>query len=324
MNWKAKAFLQNIVSCLPESISYALYYLMQKHFGALKEYNPIRQLSSGVQTWGRIKSLGFDPKDGAFFELGTGKAPIAALAYWLMGARQVITVDANPYARDLIVQRAIDYMLHNEDEIRKIFGNVLIDNRLEELFSFAKKKSVTVDDCCRLCNILYLAPADARDVAIPSDSIDYYTSYDVLEHVNAHILPEIFCEGNRIVKDSGLFVHCVDYCDHFAYSDNSISILNFLQFSDTAWHKIAGNRYMYMNRLRHDDVMALFHGAGHRILMAETGTDACLQDQLATGCIRLAEKFQSKPTDVLLITSAWIASQKKSATRDAPPRPRPQ
>ena len=50
----------------------------------------------------------------------------------------------------------------------------------------------------------------------------------------------------------------VDYSDHFSHSDQTISSINFLRYSDDEWQRYAGNRYMYMNRLRHDDVLALF------------------------------------------------------------------
>ena len=65
-----------------------------------------------------------------------------------------------------------------------------------------------------------------------------------------------------------LFIN-IDYSDHFSHSDKSISSVHFLQFSDGKCNKIAGNRYMYMNRLRHDDFVSLFQDLNNHILINE-------------------------------------------------------
>jgi hypothetical protein len=64
---------------------------------------------------------------------------------------------------------------------------------------------------------------------------------------------KIINEGNRILSEEGLFVHLIDCSDHFSHNDKSISRINFLQYNVTQWNKLAGNRYVYVNRLRHDD-----------------------------------------------------------------------
>ena len=56
----------------------------------------------------------------------------------------------------------------------------------------------------------------------------------------------------------------VDYGDHFEHNDHRLSNINFLQYSDALWRVIAGNRYMYMNRLRHDAMLTLFQRASRK------------------------------------------------------------
>ncbi len=128
------------------------------------------------------------------------------------------------------------------------------------------------------------------------------------------VLQKIMAEGNRIVKENGLFVHRINYTDHFSHSDKSISALNFLQYSDGEWDKYAGNRYMYMNRLRHDDYIGLFQSAGHRIVAEYPDVDRQLTDLLQHGSVRLNERFREKSQEVLSTTGAWIVSQKKKYT----------
>ena len=118
-------------------------------------------------------------------------------------------------------------------------------------------------------------------------------------------------DSSSTTKSVGLrFIHRIDYSDHFSHSDQSISPINFLQYSDDEWERYAGNRYMYMNRLRHDDFISLFESAGHRIVEAQPNIDQCLQELLRNGNLHLHERFSSKPEEVLAITGAWMITQK--------------
>ena len=110
MRWTTKSRIQNAVSVLPSPISYALYYWIQRRFGALRKTNPTSRLESAVDTWKIIKKHGRDPRDKVFFEVGTGRMPITPLAYWLMGAKEIITIDLNPYVKvELIEELLADF-----------------------------------------------------------------------------------------------------------------------------------------------------------------------------------------------------------------------
>lgn len=134
----------------------------------------------------------------------------------------------------------------------------------------------------------------------------------MFEHIPLEDLRHILEEGNRIIKNNGLFIHRIDYSDHFSHSDKSISAINFLQYSNDEWEKFASNKYMYMNRLRHDDFISLFKSVGHNIV--ETQQDICqnIQELLRSGNIQVNEQFRSKPEDVLSTLGAWIISKKNS------------
>lgn len=158
-----------------------------------------------------------------------------------------------------------------------------------------------------LCAIEYMARSDAADMGLPSNSIDFHTSCTVLEHVPPSVLLDILKEGNRLIRDSGLFVHLVDYTDHFSHADPRISSVNFLRYSDAQWKWYAGNRYMYMNRLRHDDFIELFHRASHRILAAETHVDPRAKALLESG-FEVHRRFGGKSLQILSVASSWIVS----------------
>ncbi len=312
MHWKTKARIQHFISLLPSSISYATYYWIQRRFGGLKTINPVKKLKYGIATWTRIKEFGYDPSGRTFLEVGTGWVPIVPLAYWLMGAKETITIDLNPYLKSELVLETLRYISNHTEQIRKLFGPLLYKDRMADLIRFTRSQSFSTNAFLDLSRITYVAPCDAANTKLPSRCINFHTSCRVFEHIPLESLENIINEGNRIISDNGLFIHRIDYSDHFAHSDKVISKINFLQFSDEEWNKYSGNRYMYMNRLRHDDYIHLFQSAGHRIIADDPSINQQVRELLRHNGLRLNEQFISKSEEVLSITGAWIVSKKKN------------
>ncbi len=312
MHWKLKANIQNTVSLLPSSASYATYYWIQRYFGGLRRIDPVGSLAAGIETWKRIRDLGYNPSAKVFFEVGTGRVPLMPLAYWLMGAEQTISIDLNPYVKTELISESLRYISDNKEEIQGLFGSLLNKKRFDVLLQFSKSDHCPLRAFLDLCSIHYLAPGDAAQTALSPGSIDFHTSYMVLEHIPSETVKRILEEGNRIIRDGGLFAHRIDYSDHFSHSDNDISAINFLQYSDDKWNRYAGNRYMYMNRLRHDDFIRLFQSVGHCLLEVRTDIDPQSQEILSRGSLQLADRFKAKTGAVLSITSSWIMSKKSS------------
>lgn len=310
MRWKVKAAIQNTFARLPRSVSYAAYYRMQRLAGGLRTTIPDEHLVAGVETWRRIVEQRRNPRGGFFFEVGTGRAPIVPLAYWLMGAGRTITVDVNPYLKAELVAEALDYVSAQAEHVRRLFGDLLQTHRFEQLLEFHRTGRFSLTRFLELCRIDYIEPGDAAKSGLPPGSIDFHTSYTVLEHIEPEILADILDEGTRIVREDGLFVHMIDYSDHFSHADESISAINFLQYSDAEWNGYADNRYMYMNRLRHDDVMRLFESSGHRVLAVTTHVDDRARALLDAGGLRVDERFRDKSHDILAIRGSWVVSEK--------------
>lgn len=310
MNWKLKATIQNAIAFLPSAASYDAYYWVQRHFGGLRQVNPTSRLIAGIETWKRIQRHDHSPSGKVFLEIGTGRIPLVPLAYWLMGAESTISIDLNPYLKEELIAESLRYIPLNEDKILKLFGSLIDRRRFKDLLHFAKSPKLSTNEFLDLCQVNYIAPGDAADTRLPDNSIDFHTSYTVFEHIPPNVLINILKEGNRIIKDTGLFVHNIDYSDHFSHSDKNISAINFLQFDDDEWTRYAGNRYMYMNRLRHDDFISIFESVGHYILEAQPDIDLRSEYLLRTKKLRLNETFSSKTMEVLATSKAWIMTEK--------------
>ncbi|MDR1953866.1 MAG: class I SAM-dependent methyltransferase [Clostridiales Family XIII bacterium] len=311
-NWKAKAFIQNFIAMFPKSMSYELYFQMQRHFGGYKKpYDPLGHFETGVDLIKKIQKYGYDTDEKVFFEVGTGRVPLLPIAFWLCGAGKTITVDLNPYVRKELIEDALFVVNKEKNEIKSIFGNLLNEDRFELLLDYAKSKKINKEDILQLCEIEYIAPGDASKTKLKDNSVDYHISHTVYEHIPLNIIKDILKEGNRIITRDGLFINYIDYRDHFAQMDKSISVINFLQYNDKDWDKYAGNRYMYMNRARHDEFMELFEKVGHDFMEIEPDVDEDIQEMLNRGGaeIMIDKKFEKKSNEILSITGSWFVTK---------------
>ncbi len=306
MHWKLKALIQRMVSSFGSDGSYAAYYWLQKHFGRVGGRDPSYGLFVGVETWKRLLHLGKSPRDKVFFEVGTGRVPMVPMAYYLMGALQTVTVDLNPYLKEELVVSQLKAITSQSDKVRPLFGGLLVEERWAKLVELAAQPKIDVAEVLDVCGIRYTAPADAADTHMPSASIDYHTSNTTLEHIPRDPLIAILREGRRLLKKDGLFAHRIDYSDHFAHTDKHISLINFLQYSDKQWARYADNRYMYMNRFRHDDLLNFFEASGLAVIEAQIDMNEDLLRDLADGKIKVDSRFAAKDPRTLATTGAWI------------------
>jgi SAM-dependent methyltransferase len=202
-----------------------------------------------------------------------------------------------PYLQEAMVFELIGYIrCHREETCQSLkpYANEPgFRARLDRLLSSERDLSRLL----AMMNVRYLAPADAAALPLPSESIDYHVSSAVFEHVPPDALERILAEGKRLLRDGGLFVHGISLSDHFSHSDNSISSINFLQFTEDEWAYYAGNRFMYHNRLRIDDYLAVFERVGIAIVSVTSTLDDRAAEELRKG-FPLDGRFKNKSIEV--------------------------
>ena len=109
-------------------------------------------------------------------------------------------------------------------------------------------KSHDFETICKKLN-LQLMLKDARSTELNEQSIDFICSNNTFEHIPGEILFGIIKEFKRIIKRKGVMSHFIDLSDHFAHFDHTITIYNFLKYSDRRWQLI-DNSIQPQNRLR--------------------------------------------------------------------------
>ena len=273
MKWRLKATGQNLVDKLPPALSSPSYYHMQRHFGGLKDFTPIKELSNSVFILKDIKRTKCDFAGKIFLEIGTGHTVNVPIGLWLAGASRVITVDLNPYLKEELVAESLQYIFQNRNEIRLLFSDVANNAELDEKLKFLCEKKDTPASLFESMNLQYLTPVNVGCLPIVDHCVDFHVSIDVLEHIPSNLISSLLYEAKRVLAIGGLLVHRITLSDHFAHSDPSISGINFLQFSEEDWLNLAGNKFMYHNRLRALEFEKLFDDHGVTVLSKEKRLD---------------------------------------------------
>lgn len=308
MHWKLKAFIQNLVGALPDDLSNAAYYRIQRQFGALRRVNPTKTLRAVSEIADAVEQRGQSIQDAVVVEVGTGRRLNLPILMWLLGARRVVTTDLNPYLRPELVAEDLAFFRSHasllEEFVARRNGSA---DRLEELRRLPLS-ATDLHGVCELCCIDYLAPADASQLPLPDGAVDLHVSTNVLEHVPPDALAAILTEGARVLGDDGLAVHRIDHSDHFWHSDESLSAIHFLRYSNSQWSRIAGNRFMYMNRLRRDDFEAIYAASQHCVQSISYEPDEQVLTELRDSPPPLDDQFADKPDEVLATLSSLFVS----------------
>jgi len=156
-------------------------------------------------------------------------------------------------------------------------------------------------DLLKKYRIRYLAPGDARATGLADASVRFVMSTSTLEHIPAPEIRSIQRECVRIAAPGAILSHVLDYKDHFCYSDSSIGMFNFYQFSEAQWRWWNPPNH-YQNRLRHGDLYALLAVPGTSV--AEILPAAAERKELAG--IELAPEFRARTEEDLLTHTAHI------------------
>ncbi len=300
MNWKTKCLIQRACAALPIGKESA-YYFLQSNFGAGRfPPNPMPNLREMATIASDLASLGFSIEGKRVMEVGTGRRLDMPMAFYLLGAASVITVDLRRYLRYELVPKSLLILLKAQDEVRALFepfvGKTILDNRLEKLASLQ-----TAAEIMNVAGIQYKSPADASRTDFPDGSIDLQFSYTVFEHIPGPVLIAILRETNRILSPRGLACHHIDPSDHFSHDDQSISQINFLHYEEEDWSYYNDNQFAYHNRLRVTDFDAIYHEVGHEKLLWRTWKDQRSLKELSEG-MPLALPYRNVDPEILATT----------------------
>lgn len=273
MDWRLKALAFRALDLPGGSVA---HYFLQRHVTRswprrAATLDGLRGVAAGVVE-DYARHLSGTPQ--SVLEVGAGRDLAVPLAFRKLGVEQVIASDVNRLAKLDLVRHAA--------------------HRL----SGGKMSPESWADLARL-GIVYRAPHYVSDA---DPKVECSCSNEVLEHVPVEQLVPLLA-GLRAVT-TGLTVHSIDYSDHFARSDRSISRFNFLKYDDRQWRPF-NSGMQFVNRLRHSDYVRLFREAGFTIV-EEDSTPGDVPDDVRNN---IAPQFRHYAPDDLFALKGRIVAR---------------
>ena len=104
-------------------------------------------------------------------------------------------------------------------------------------------------------------------------SFNLVLSWNVMEHVNRRILRDLLRDIVRVLKPGGCSLHKIDLTDHLAHFDRSMSLKNYLRYSDKTWRRFFENRVQYLNRVQRPEWSRLLYETGLDLVAEELVTE---------------------------------------------------
>lgn len=289
LDWRVKVAAFWVFDALPGG--HALYLQTQKR---ITKTVP-RRLSPTAETaacfadnWRSIvEHLGIERAQCArILEFGAGWDLYSNLVMWCLGANDQLVYDLNRWAAPEQLNLVIRHLKNDPPP-----GFRRTPER--ELPEAGDWETALRD----AYGITYRAPADVTDTRLDAGCVDAIVSTSVLEHVPEPAAARILMECGRILRDEGVMSHCIDYSDHYAHSDATITPYNFLRFTPKAW-RLCNPDIHFQNRMRHAEHRKAFELSGfhvaREVVRQPDDADALLSR------VPLATEFDARPKAELL------------------------
>jgi len=301
MSWKLKSHALAVLSRLPAGRS--LYHLLQKCAGT-NRLNVRRDLDRAFELVDLVFQANGTIEDAVCLEVGTGWRPFVPFVFSLAGARQVITLDVNPWLTS-------SYALETWRSLELFLPEIAAYCKLPEHEVWDRYRSVprsarSLNSILAPLNIDYVYPGDARETSLRNGSVDIVVSSNVLEHIPRHIQADIHRESRRILRPQGLAAHRFNPQDHFATVDARITHANFLRYSSAEWNWLGGSGLAYHNRLRSRDYREMFLEAGLSIEICRERIDKRSLTLIQSGALPVHPEFSSYQPEELAVDYMWI------------------
>ncbi|MEO1655129.1 MAG: methyltransferase domain-containing protein [Bacteroidota bacterium] len=300
MNFQYKCVLQHLFSLLPRGAR--LQYGWQRYISKslppdktefLHKVAQAYQHAQHFQNYHQLKN----PRQ-KYYEFGAGWTLIIPLAMRLLGF-EVFCGDLRKLIFPSLIQDSWQKFHAYQSDLPFSY---------DPKFSKPLPPKNLIKHLSQAHQVHYRAPSDARNTGFKNNYFDLISSTVTLEHVPKQDILPIFQECHRILQKGGILSLVIDYQDHWAYFDPSISIYNFLRYSPTQW-KWYNPSLHYQNRLRHSDYLNLISQTDFKLVYAAPW-QASLEDKQALAALPRANMYQDYDLDDLSIKGSEIVLRK--------------
>jgi len=305
--WVLKALIQKFISFLPGSnkINYWFQKYITKGVQLSDEYFSDKLVHAHDHL--RFYSEASRKENFSSLEIGTGWYPVVPICMYLAGAGKVVSIDLSRLLNEEAFKETIlKFKTWQKEGKLKKFEPYFLESRIVQL-ELLDPQNLDLEALLVAFNMDYRV-GDARNLEDDKSSFDLIHSNNVFEHIYPQVLKEILLEFKRVLHPKGMMSHFIDMSDHFAHLDGSITIYNFLRFSESAWQRI-DNSVQPQNRWRLADYHKLYQELELEIIKEETRPgDADLVAQL-----KLAKPYSERKAEDLAISHVHLVNIVKNA-----------
>lgn len=222
------------LSLLPDSLGYFLYHLLQNLGNKQTFEYKIESTQRSYDTIDTIlKKNNIKLKNLKIAELGSGWLPILPYQFILKGgAKEIVTYDINEH--------------YNAKEIKKLNDNY----HKNYIFKIVEKGKYQLHHEVNYYPKTNICKGNLKQ-------IDLIVSRFVLEHVPLIEIERMHSFFKDQLKSGSCILHLISPSDHRAYGDSSLSLHDFLKYSEEEWDKIQ-TKFDYHNRLRLPQYIRIF------------------------------------------------------------------
>ena len=246
---KIKNFLFQLLDKLPENIAYPVYHFIQEKVGKTTLEQKVLAGENTFTDFQRfINKAGITVEGKSVLEIGSGWLPIMPYFFKYFGkANEIFTYDLRKH-----------YSLHNISKLNQNFSE-----------KYSVRISVTENKFSLPQCIHYFPNTDLKKSGIPP--VDIVFTRFVLEHITPDDLKAIHIQLKKKLKSGAHIVHFISPSDHRAYVDKTLSLQDFLKYSEEEW-KSRQTKFDYHNRWRLPQYLDLFKSLDYEIIYSEFET----------------------------------------------------
>lgn len=319
-NWKVKVAAQRILSLLPRKWGFELNEKLTGY--VMRSGHRIRaeRIPKGLDNIEMLyRETAFDINGKNVLEVGTGWHGVDLIIFFLLGARQITTVDHHQYLTLDGIRASVRYFKES-----KCLRRLEMLNFQEERWEFLKTKCTqtnSLTDLLNLLNVKYIISDSSNfgDLPVEPDSIDLFYSESVLQRIPGdHLQRFMKYVGDTLMKEHAVFFHRTDQKDINSqdHVDSNLWGLRYLKYSDFFFNTFISGKLNSQNRLRESDFLEIIDKSTLSALYLESYLRK--EDINRLRKVRLCRKFQAKDLQDLATRASKIVGTKKAMERIAP------
>lgn len=247
MRWTLEAFVHRVLDAVPAGDE-VRFQLQRRVAGAvpIDDRRLRRELDYAKEHLSVLRDAMHDPSNASVLEFGAGRHLTVAMAIAAVGPN-VVASDVAKLMRPDLVQDAA------RRSCMPALGPIAVaDDVLGALLDLG---------------VTYRKMTPGSFDRVRDQTIDLLYSTSVLEHIPVEEISTLLQEARRVLSPAGRISLIVDYTDHYAYGDPSISSFNFLSVPEAKWLARYSPSGHFQNRLRHDDAVDLLEKAGFTVVV---------------------------------------------------------